>query len=129
MVARARNEQRLFRGALSRSVKVVRVKTLSMQEVKGNSDRMLVKDVFVNLEAKTGRRFTRDACCDDKAANALCAAVADLYLSAVVSAMSFYTFVITASITSELSPSLGLKVHRHVLDQHPVRFRFHFSHR
>ena len=65
----------------------MRVKILSMQEVKENSDRMLVKNVFVNLEGKTGRRFTRDACCDDKAASALCADVAELYLRAVVSAM------------------------------------------
>jgi len=51
----------------------VGVNALSLNNVQSNTDRMIVKEVIVDLEALTGKQFTIDACCDDSGVNAHCA--------------------------------------------------------
>ncbi len=46
---------------------------LTLNDVQSNNDRMLVKEVVVDLEALTGKRFDLDACCDDLGVNSHCA--------------------------------------------------------
>ena len=48
------------------------VHALSIGDVQKNSNRMIVKEVIVDLVAVTGRQFTVEACCDDSGANAHC---------------------------------------------------------
>ena len=51
-------------------VSVKDVNALSLKDVQSNSDRMIVKEVIVDLEALTGRQFNIDTCCDDSGVNA-----------------------------------------------------------
>lgn len=44
-----------------------------MRQVCENVNRMLIKEVFVEVEALTGKPFDIDACCDDEGANSHCA--------------------------------------------------------
>lgn len=58
--------------------------------MQSNTDRMIVKEVIVDLEALTGKQFTIDACCDDSGVNAHCAefcSPARSFLSSDVSGM------------------------------------------
>ena len=48
--------------------------TLSMSDIRINSDSLLVKDIFVLIEKMTGRTFTYDACSADSGVNSNCAA-------------------------------------------------------
>ena len=45
--------------------------TLSMSDIRINSDRMLVKDILVLIENKTGRPFTCDAFSADSGVNSI----------------------------------------------------------
>ena len=46
---------------------------LTLNDVQSNSDRMVVKEVFVDCETLTGKQFTVDACCSDDGVNSHCA--------------------------------------------------------
>ena len=45
---------------------------LSLDDVQRNSDRMVVKEVFVDCETLTGKQFTIDACSSDEGVNSHC---------------------------------------------------------
>ena len=46
--------------------------TLTVADVQLNRDRMLVKEMFVDMESLTDRQFTVDACCHDSGVNSHC---------------------------------------------------------
>ena len=46
---------------------------LTMRQVRENVNRMLIKEVFVEVAALTGKPFDIDACCDDDGVNSHCA--------------------------------------------------------
>ena len=49
------------------------VNMLTMRQVRENVNRMLIKEVFVEVAALTGKPFDIDACCDDDGVNSHCA--------------------------------------------------------
>lgn len=53
-------------------VRLKGVQALTLKDVQSNSDEVIVKEVIVDLQALTGKQFTRDTCCDGSDANAHC---------------------------------------------------------
>ena len=49
---------------------------LTVRQVREKVNRMLVKQVFVEVEALTGKPFDIDACCDDEGVNSHCDPIA-----------------------------------------------------
>ncbi len=49
-----------------------KLKMLTVREVRENTDRMLIKEVFVEIESLTGRTFDLDACSDNSGVTSHC---------------------------------------------------------